>query len=140
MQILFVSHQDLEHYERLHPRLKDVLHWMVVFLAKSKAMRITFISIYRHMKDEQAMGRSGIHGLHQATDVVIHKVDGKVFVQEEYDKLALKLTKIFCYNDKGKHEVAMSTSHGTVPHLHLQARDETILRVQFDDGFHQDLF
>jgi len=132
MEIVFAKHSDLDHFERLHGRLKEILHWMKVFLNKSKASRLIYTSIYRPYFDEVAKGRSGVHGFHRAADVVIYKKDGTEFDQLDYDRMAAILNKLFYYGDNEKHNVAVSTPHGTGKHLHLQARDETVYRWAMD--------
>ena len=136
MEIVFANHRDLDHYERLHSRLKEILYWMRGYLCKSKASRLVYTSIYRPYFNEIAKGRSGIHGFHRAVDVVIQKADGKKFGQMDYDRLAMVLNQVFCYNDNGKHQVAVSAPHGTGLHLHLQARDETVYRCDVSQSAH----
>jgi len=76
MNITFVKHTDVDHYEKLIPPLKEILQWLAIYLAKSKALRLIYTSIYRDFNEEKAKGRSGVHGLYQAADVVIYK-DGQ---------------------------------------------------------------
>jgi len=128
MQIIFVKHTDLDHYEKLIPQLKEILSWLVIYLAKSKAMRLIFTSIYRPYDEERAKGRSGIHGLYRAVDVVIYE-DGREFDQADYDRMAYLLNTAFVYGD-GKHQVCVSFPHGTGKHLHIQARKETHKRTE----------
>jgi len=132
MEIAFADHRDMEHYERLHSRLKEVLRWMTLYLSKSKASRLVYTSIYRPYFDEVARGRSGVHGFHRAADVTVIKQDMTQFAQQDLDRLAMLLNKVFDYGDRGKHRVAVSNPHGTGPHLHLQARDETAYRFIAD--------
>ena len=127
MELVFINHQDLWHFERLHQRLKEVLQWEMGFLNKSKASKVIITSVYRPLAEEIRQGRSGIHGLHRAIDQVIIKQDGTAFSQNDYDSLAIIINKAFFYGDR-KHNVAVSFPHGTGLHIHLQARDETTYR------------
>jgi len=128
MQIIFAKHSDLDYYEKLIPQLKEILRWLSAYLSKSKAMRLIYTSIYRHYDEERAKGRSGIHGLHRAADVVIYE-DGREFDQADYDRMAYLLNNTFFYGD-GEHQVCVSAPHGTGLHLHIQARKETHKRNQ----------
>ena len=128
MRVTFVRHDDLDHYEQLITPLKDILRWLAVYLAKSKAMRLIYTSVYRPYKDEIARGRSGVHGFHRAADVVIYK-DGLEFSQQDYDRMCILLNIIFDYGD-GRHKVCVSAPHGTGLHLHIQAKKETHKRNQ----------
>ena len=123
MEITFLNHRDLDHYEKLHPRLKEVLKWVHEFLG-GRYDKLTYTSIYRHLADEKAKGRSGVHGLHRAADIVLPN-----FQWRDYAPLTLLINDIFDYGDGGKHQVAFADPHGTGPHLHLQARDGTQKRL-----------
>ena len=118
MNITFVKHTDVE----------EILQWLAIYLAKSKALRLIYTSIYRDFNEEKAKGRSGVHGLYQAADVVIYK-DGQEFTQRENNLTAYLLNTEFTYGD-GKHQVCVSFPHGTGKHLHIQARKETHKRNQ----------
>ena len=129
MEISFSNHRDLDHYEKLHPALRDVLAWLHEYLPKSKTSRLVYTSIFRNYKKEIAQGRSGLHGLQRAADIVAIHTDGKPYTQQDYDAIGMLLNCVFYYGDGGKHHVAVSAPHGTGPHIHLQVRNETQKRI-----------
>ena len=129
MEILFSNHRDIDHYEQLHPRLKDVLAWLHEYLARSKTSRLIYTSIFRYYKDEIAQGRSGLHGLQRAVDTVVIYADGKPYEQNEYEELEILINSVWDYGNGGKHQVAFAAPHGTGLHIHLQVRDETHKRI-----------
>lgn len=128
MKIIFSNQSDRYHYTKLITPLKDILSWLDIYLSKSKAMRLIYTSIYRPYDEERAKGRSGIHGLYRAADVMIYE-DGREFDQADYDRMAYQLNITFVYGDN-KHQVCVSFPHGTGKHLHIQARKETHKRTQ----------
>ena len=126
MEILFSNHRDLDHYEKLHPALKEVLAWLHEYLPRSKTSRLIYTSIFRHYKDEIAQGRSGVHGCDppRAADIVVICTDGKPYEQDEYTNLGILINSVWYYGDGGKHQVAFAAPHGTGLHLHLQVREK----------------
>ena len=128
MEIIFSNQNDRYHYKKLIEPLKEILSWLDIYLSKSKAMRLIYTSIYRPYDEERAKGRSGIHGLYRAVDVVIHE-DGREFDQADYDRMAYLLNITFAYGDN-KHQICVSAPHGTGKHLHIQARPETHKRTE----------
>ena len=130
MEILFSNHKDLDHYEKLHLRLKEVLAWLHEYLPRSKASRLIYTSIHRDYDAEIAQGRSGVHGLRRGADIVVIHANGKLYEQYDYNNLGLLLNGIWYYGDGEEHRVAFAEPHGTGLHLHLQARDGTRKRPE----------
>lgn len=120
MQILFLKHTDLDHYCQLHQALRDVFAWTCEFLTKSKTNCLIISSVFRHKADEEAKGRSGIHGLHRAIDIIPSKQGGGTFDWVDCAHLAVLINAVWNYGDGGRHWVAFADPHGTGPHVHLQ--------------------
>ena len=130
MEISFLNHKDLDHYCKLHEVLRSVLVWVYEYLSKSKTDCLIISSVFRHEADEKAKGRSGIHGLHRAIDIIpTSKPGGGTVDWVECARLATLINAIWYYGDGGKHHVAFADPHGTGPHIHLQVRNETHKRI-----------
>jgi len=108
--IRFKYFTDAYHLESLHPKLKEVFNF-AVHESHKKGWELEITSTFR--------STGGVHSLHRGLDLV--PVDRDIKKMEWIRKL---VNDTFEYGKEG-FEVCPPVRHGSKPHCHLQARNET---------------
>jgi len=110
ISIKFKTFIDAYYLNDLHPKLKEILNF-VVYEAGQLDWELEITSVYR--------ASGGVHGLFRGVDLVpIDRDVGKMELIRD------KVNENFDYGKEG-FEVCPPVRHGSAPHNHLQARDET---------------
>ena len=108
--IHFKYFTDAYHLFSLHSQLREVFNF-VVYETHKKGWDLEVTSTFR--------STGGVHSLFRGIDVV--PVDRDI---EKMEWIRALVNDTFDYGKEG-FEVCVPIRHGSAPHVHLQARDET---------------
>jgi len=97
----------------LHPKLKEILNFVIYEWSKEESGDLEITSVYRE--------DGGVHGTAPIRGIDLVPVDRNI---EKMELIRKFVNDTFDYGKEGIF-VCPPVRHGTAPHCHLQSRDET---------------
>jgi len=116
MEIIFKNWEDCFYMDKLHSKLRPIVSYLVNLAHTRHGIRLEITSTFR--------ADGGVHSLMRGIDLVPENRDVEVM-----ETLRGEINREWDYGKAGL-QVVPPVRHGTAPHIHLQARNETVRRVE----------